>query len=165
MLSGCLVDDPPPFITPQKTEPRLLYSKATPGLDQVIVRNSGDKIDFHVPVKSEDAGDPLVGNFFLDYLGDARPPVGLAIVSASTLDDPDERALKTRVNIFPGFSSAGCHRITLRVTHLSNLVEGDSYQLIDKTDLAEAFWFANIDVAPEAAGMLVDCPMGSSGAR
>lgn len=165
MSSGCLVEDPPPFVAPQKTAPRLDYSKATPGLDQVIVRNSGESLEFRVPVKSEDAGDGLVGNLLLDYAGEgtAITPLGFATVSASTLDDRDERVLKTTITILPK-TSPGCHRITLRVTHFSNLAPGNPYQLIDKSDLAEAFWFANINVSPETAGMLVDCPMGSSGA-
>ena len=164
MLSGCLVDDPPPFITPQKTAPRLDYSKARPGLNQLIIRSSGDFLEFNVPVKSEDAGDPLVGNLLLDYTGKGSGgiPLGFAGVSASTLDDPNERLLKTTWKVFPKTAiSAGCHLLTLRVTHFSNLVEGQSDQLIDDADLAEAYWLANINVTPEAAGTLVDCPTGS----
>jgi len=168
MLSGCLVDDPPPFISPQKTAPRLDYSKARPALNQLIVRSSGESIEFNVPVKSEDAGDPLVGNLLLDYSGEGSGGTFLAFapVSASTLDDPNERTLKTTWTVFPKTSiSAGCHLFTLRVTHFSNLVQGQSDQLKDKDDLAEAYWLANINVTPGAAGTLVDCPMGSNGAR
>jgi hypothetical protein len=169
MLPACLVDDPPPLSTPQKTAPRLDYGRATPGLDQVIVKNSGEFIEFSIPVKSEDAGDPLVGNLLLDYAGEgsALVPIGFPpTVAASTLDDPNERRLKTIWEVYPKTNiSAGCHRFTLRVTHFSNLDPDHSGQLIDKEDLAEAFWFANINVTPESAGMLVNCPLGSSGNR
>jgi len=50
MLSGCLVDDPPPFSAPRQTAPRLDTTKATPGLDQVIVKNTGELIPFSIQV-------------------------------------------------------------------------------------------------------------------
>lgn len=161
MLSGCLVDDPPPYIAPQRTPPRLDYSKATPGLDQLIVKNSGELIEFKIPVASEDAGDPLAANLLLDYGGDGTMADFLrpGTMPASTLSDPNPRVFSLPWTVRPALAP-GCHRFTLRVTHASN-VDLDRPELaIDKSDLAEAFWFANINVAPENAGSLVNCPTG-----
>jgi hypothetical protein len=165
MLSGCLVDDPPPFIAPQKTAPRLDYSKALPGLDQIIIKNSGELIPFSIPVASEDAGDPLVAQLLFDYAGDGSNPDFLrpANLPASTLDDQKERVLKLPWKVRDGVAR-GCHRFTLRVTHQSNVKPGEPELAIDKADQAEAFWFANINVAPDDAGSLVDCPTASTGA-
>jgi hypothetical protein len=162
MLSGCLVDDPPPFIAPQKTAPRLDYSKAEPGLDQLIVTNSGDLITFKLPVTSEDAGDSLFASLWFDYTPDSGmvEPSGSVPIPASTLENT-KRAVTLPLTIRPDIKP-GCHRYTLRVTHQSNVVEGHPDRVINKADLAEAFWFANINVAPENAGSLVNCPSGGS---
>jgi hypothetical protein len=56
----------------------------------------------------------------------------------------------------------GCHRITLRVTHVGN-IGATNADVLDKADLAEAYWFANINVTPENAGSLVKCPQASTG--
>jgi hypothetical protein len=162
MLPGCLVDDPPPLITQQKTAPRLDYSKVEPGLDQLLVLNSGDFVRFKIPVISEDAGDPLLASLLFDFTpGSNKVPEFVSVpLPASTLDDTKRIAtlpLVLRSDIKPG-----CHRYTLRITHQSNLVDGLAYQVINEADMAEAFWFANINVAPENAGTLVNCPSGGS---
>ena len=161
MLSGCLVDDPPPYVPPAKTPPRLDYSGALPGLDQIIVSRSNEVIDFRMPVTSEDAGDDLSAILLLDYRGDNTfDPIYPVTLRASTLDD-NKRVIKMPWTVRP-FLPAGCHRITLRVTHSSNVGERAD-QVIDKADLAEAFWFANINVDPEDANTLVDCPQATTG--
>jgi hypothetical protein len=115
-----------------------------------------------MPVTSEDAGDPLYATVLLDYVADSDM-FGQTVstpMPASTLAD------KKRVFSLPFFINKsiepGCHRFTLRVTHQSNLNLEKPGQVIDKADLAEAFWFANINVAAENAGTLVDCPNGGS---
>jgi len=165
MLSGCLVDDPPPLIAPGQTPPRLDTTRALPGQDQIIVKNSGELIEFKVPVTSEDAGDPLYANLLFDYGGDGTVPDFLYSVPmpASTLDDK-KREFKLPWTVRKGVAP-GCHRFTLRVTHLSNINAEHPEQAIDKADLAQAFWFANINVSPEDANSLVDCPQASVGAE
>jgi hypothetical protein len=162
MLSGCLVDDPPPYVAPRQTPPRLDYSSAFPGMDQVIVSKSNELIDFNMPVTSEDAGDDLSAILLLDYRGDGTgfDPLNFATLRASTLDDKD-RVIKLPWTVRSPLA-AGCHRITLRVTHSLNVGER-SDQVIDKADLAEAYWFANINVDPEDANSLVNCPQASIG--
>jgi len=161
MLSGCLVDDPPPFVAPRQTAPRLDYTKAFPGLDQVIVKNSGDLIKFEIPVSSEDAGDELFAILLFDYAGEGTgaDPLNNGRLPASTLDDPNPRVFSLPWTVRKGIDP-GCHRITLRVTHFKNTV---SAEVIDKKDLAEAYWFANINVSPENANSLVNCPQASTG--
>lgn len=159
MLSGCLVDDPPPFTPPRKTAPRLDVRQALPGMDRVIVTRAGELIPFSIPVTSEDAGDPLTAHLLLDYAGDGSIPDFLrpASLPPSTLDNPEPRILKLPWKVRDGVLP-GCHLFTLRVTHASNVKEDAPELAIDKADQAEAFWFATINVDPEDAGSLLDCP-------
>src|SRR5205814_527512 len=110
-----------------------------PRLDQLIITDSGKTVDFSVPVSSEDAGDALYAALFVDFSPGDDPERSLKL-PASTLDE-GERTLhlswRARADIKPG-----CHRITLLVTHLSNWITGAD--VVNKADLDEAYWFANI---------------------
>jgi hypothetical protein len=159
MLSGCLVDDPPPYVAPRRTAPRLDTTNALPPLNQIIVKNSGELIEFKMPVTSEDAGEPLVGILLFDYGGDGtiQDLLNSGPLPASTLDDPNPRVFSLPWTVRKGVEP-GCHSITLRVTHFSNLIPNRSPEVLDKKDKDEAYWFANINVSPENANSLVDCP-------
>jgi hypothetical protein len=162
MLSGCLVDDPPPFIAPQQTPPRLDYTKASPGLDQILVASYPDLITFEVPVTSEDAGDELSAALFLDFDGvDGLPISPGGHLPPSTLADTSPRVLRLKWKVLK-LIEPGCHRITLRVTHVGNIGVTNA-DVLDKADLAEAYWFANINVTPDNVGSLVNCPQASTG--
>jgi len=161
MLSGCLVDDPPPYPTAQQTPPRLDYAKASPGLDQVLVTSFPDVVTFEMPVTSEDAGDELVAILRLDYDGQVGDQVSFGHLPPSTLADTSRRVFSLPW-VVPRKLDPGCHRLTLRVTHLRN-TDRNFTNVLDTKDLAEAYWFANVNVTPENAGSLVDCPKASSG--
>jgi hypothetical protein len=162
MLSGCLVDDPPPFIAPRQTPPRFDYTKASPGLDQVLVTNFPDLNTFEMPVTSEDAGEALSAALILDFDGLVGVPLTPgAYLPPSTLADTSRRVFSLPWRVTPQMAP-GCHRITLRVTHVGN-TGTTIFDVIDKNDLAEAYWFANINVTPENAGSLVNCPQASTG--
>jgi len=162
MSSGCLIEDPPPYTQPGKTPPRLEQQGATPPIDQVMVYKRGDPIEFKIPVTSEDAGDPLQGVLLLDYSGGLEADlVAFGQVPASTLADVNPRFLTLRWTVRPGLTP-GCHRFTLRVSHLSNFNnEMASHVVFDTKDVAEAYWWANLD--PEDSSTLVNCPMASTG--
>ena len=160
MLSGCLVDDPPPLTPPQKTPPRLDYRKALPGLDQVFVTSFPDVNTFEIPVTSEDDGETLTAALLLDFDGlDGQPLTPGSFLPPSTLADTSRRvSLPWRVS---NQIEPGCHRITLRVTHVGN-TRTTIFDVIDQNDVAEAYWHANINVTPENAGSLVKCPRAST---
>ena len=160
MLSGCLVDDPPPYVAPQQTAPRLDYTEASPGLDQVIVRSFPELITFEMPFTSEDAGEQLYAVLLLDYNGREGEQLDSRFFPPSTLADTSRRVLSLTWKVQERIV-AGCHRFTLRVTHVGNT--GTSTDVFDKNDLAEAYWFANINVTAENANSLVNCPQASTG--
>jgi hypothetical protein len=160
MLSGCLIEDPPPYTQPAKTPPRLDLVRAFPSPDQIIVRNTGDVIPFSIPVVSEDAGDRLQAVLQLDMGSPTLEDdfVTSTKVPASTLDDVSRTLLleyTVELNDDPG-----CHRFTVLVSHESNF--GDGPEVVDPTDLAAAHWMANLN--PETDGAtLVNCPNASTG--
>jgi hypothetical protein len=160
MLTSCLVDDPPPFTPPNRTPPRLDYHNALPLLDQVISAKTGETIDFKVPVASEDAGDRLSAMLLLDYRGGPAGFLRAGPVPPSTLDDASR---SVTLSFTVSNISKGCHRFTLRVTHERNIDVNGSPEVFDTSDLAEAYWWANIDVDPAQAGMLLGCPSASRG--
>lgn len=158
--TACLIEDPPPYTQPGRTRPRLDLVAATPALDDVIVRNGGDSVQFSVPVVSEDAGDRPRGFLLMDYFHEAcsRCIVNTADIPASTLDDTNRRI--TMSWFVDSTISSGCHRLTLRVSHSSNFTNGP--EVVDEEDVAEAYWWANIN--PQLEGnTLVNCPVASSG--
>jgi hypothetical protein len=159
MLPGCLVDDPPPYVAPQETAPRLDYTEALPGLDQLLVASYPDLITFEMPFTSEDAGEQLYAVLWLDYDGVEGEQLNSRFFPPSTLADTSRRVLsltwKVQERIVPG-----CHRFTLRVSHVGNT--GTSPDVFDKNDLAEAYWLANLNVTAENANSLVNCPQAST---
>jgi hypothetical protein len=158
MTTGCLMEDPPPYTQPKQTPPRLDLQNASPPLDQIIVETTDNPITFTMPVVSEDAGDPLLAVLLLNYTAGGVPDqLGQDVVPASTLDDATREFELTWV---VQRVKAGCNRFTLRVSHVNNFTNG----LVDKNDVAEAYWWANLDPRIDS-GTLVDCPIASSGER
>jgi len=157
LLCGCLVDDPPAYTAPQQTAPRLLGTRATPPLDEVITTKQGDAVEFTVPVMSEDAGERLVAKLLFDYDDMGAEIATDTQLPPSTLDE-GERTLHLVWSVRSGIT-AGCHRLTLRVTHGSNFTNGP--EVIDRADTDEVYWFANINVTPQNINSLVGCPRAS----
>jgi hypothetical protein len=156
MLPGCLVDDPPPYPEPKQTPPRLDYGSATPPLNQIINARIGDFVTFTIPSTSEDAGDGLNAFLLLDYNGEAMPfEVSHGEMPASTLDDTS-RFFEVPWLIRPG-PMPGCHRLTLRVSHKANMPLSWSV-LKNPKDLAEAYWWLQLDTPAGSTENLLDCP-------
>lgn len=163
MLSSCLIEDPPPYTEPQQTPPRLDLRRTVPLIDQIIVRSRGESVPFNVPVASEDAGDDLLAFLLLNYTGEgsAASILASADVPASTLDD-NSRVITLNWSI-DSRVSRGCQRLTLQVSHSRNVNFDDLPTVLDKSDLAMAVWWANIDLDAGSAGMLTDCPAATEG--
>lgn len=150
MVTGCLIDDPPPYAPPKQTPPRLEYHRAFPPLDRIIVARESELLPFSIPVTSEDAGEGLQAQLLVGEISrsfKAIPP--------ATLDDPPrEISFDYQVS---NDVRVGCHRIRIRVAHVSNLPDGDGAPL-DSNDLAEAYWLALLNVPPDQIGVgLEDC--------
>jgi hypothetical protein len=156
-LSSCLVDDPPPYNQPTQTPPRIDYHGAAPLLDQVIVAKSLDTIEFIIPFTSEDAGEGLNAFLLFDYKGgDLAQIAAFKSIQPSTQADPRKVSLTLQVA-----GSPGCHRITLRIGHISSLPQANFHPTVNTADIAEAYWWMNVDADPALGNSLSDCPVAS----
>ena len=157
MLPGCLIDDPPPYQEPQQTPPRINSPKVAPPLNRVIVAQTGQTLVFTIPFSSEDAGEGLNAFVILD----SQPVFGTTtLVAPSTLEDKDRLpiSLTWPVRGVP----AGCHSLTLRVGHVSNLYSPFA-QASNPDDIAEEYWLMNVDVDPSLSSAVLNCPQASTG--
>jgi hypothetical protein len=163
MLSGCLVEDPPAFVKPTRTTPRVELRLAEPALDQIIIVDRGDPIAFRIPVVSEDAGVPLKGYLFRDT---SLVPIDGNSVPASTLDDTTRRlelAYRPMQDLDPSrVADFGCHRFMARVSHLDNFntAQLDWGVPFNVADVAEVYWWVNVVniAAGEDPSVLRNCP-------
>lgn len=149
MLTACLVDDPPSYEPPKRTPPRLVYHRASPPLDRILVARAPDTLLFSIPVASEDAGEGLRTQLFVDGLSrnyDTLPP--------STLDDTERvvRFTHTVEDNLKGY----CHIFKIRVSHISNLPVGNGPAL-DDDDLAEVYWLAYLNLPSDQTVPVDDC--------
>lgn len=167
MLSGCLVEDPPPYTEPQQTPAWLDLRQAVPLIDQVLVRSRGDRVPFNVPVRSEDAGDDLFAFLLLNYMGESTNPrvLDIAQLKPSTFDDPDREDI-----VFDWTVDAtvpeGCQRLTLLATHKANLnLAAGLPEVFDKSDVAMAVWWADIGRDVQNSARLQECPLAAERAN
>lgn len=163
MLTSCLVDDPPAYRAPLRTPPRISVLRVLPRLDEIITypRNSTEGVAFEIPISSEDAGDEVEGRLYTNYLGATSTIADLRTLAPSTLDE-GERVLRMNWSPDPDVQP-GCYRIILRVSHAKNW-RGRA-ELIDASDVDEAYWFAKVFVDAPGTSTLLDCPDASSNSR
>jgi hypothetical protein len=167
LLTSCIVADPPQYEEPKQTPPILDLAGARPYLGDVIVidrtdnEDANDKVELKVPVRSDDQGDPLNASLWLDYSFFPSIYIGVFTkIPPSTLDD------QTRtINMVWSLGEAppwkaGCHPLTMLVSHESNWDNDHSRPDLVKAenDLAIATWWVNLDPEPGAAFTLKNCP-------
>lgn len=132
-LPACLVTSSPSFEEPERTPPFLLAQTSSPDIRRVKVvdllkfKPSGTHTDFSAGVRSEDAGDRVLGRLVLDYGirgDDGRPYADVlqegVYIPAGTLDDAP-RTLTAQW--FPK-ATLGCHTVTLFATHELDFATG-----------------------------------------
>jgi hypothetical protein len=151
MLSGCLIDDPPPYSPPKQTAPRLVYQDAYPPLDKIKVAYEKQSLSFSIPVTSEDAGEGLTAQL---TVGD-DPGGTFKAIPPATLDDPP-RLIKFDYTV-PSERWSGCFVVRIRVAHASNLPDGNGASL-DPNDLAVVYWKVLMNVPSNQVGVgIQDC--------
>lgn len=159
---SCIVADPPEYQTPLRTRPVLNVYSAFPTQTHALITSTEPpvKTKFTVPVRSEDAGEPLRAVFFLDYQmprrGTQFGEVKLVskTIPASTYDNPGRTIEYEWIPV-----TKGCHYLSLVVAHRSSFLESDEDQLNPKyadEDAAIVTWTVGID--PPVSGALENCP-------
>jgi hypothetical protein len=156
--AGCVLSDPPEHGRANQTPPILFPSSAIPPVFEVLEVSPGDDEEFNVAIRSEDVGENLQAELWLDYsiVNPAYPPqLEKAVpVTAGTFDDT-QRAIDFQWDVKSSISK-GCHQLTLVVTHNSNL------DVRNPNDIATVTWWVNVgDSDAEPFNVLKDCPKNS----
>ncbi len=161
LISSCIVADPPTYTDPTQTRPELRAYLAKPPIYQVVsiqLPQVGIP-SFTVPVRSEDNGERLLANFFLDFESTRVSPLGGQIIAPGTLNDPTDRSISFAWTTVNG-ASAGCHTITMVVAHESSFTTNPQTPDMDAAakDAAIITWWVNVLASPTAPTSVVDCP-------
>ncbi len=164
VLSSCVIAGPPDYKDPTQTPPVLDLSQADPPLGFVVQATSDQTtIPISVPVRSQDP--PQNGLFGMLYL-DFKSP-NQTLYSNFWSSDPksfDDTTRTVTFNWTPANVSAGCHTLTIEVTHRLNVsFQGQPTVTPPKDhpdDIAFATWW--VDVHPGSPNSdLSDCPKSS----
>jgi hypothetical protein len=165
VASGCLVPDPPSTSAAEKTPPVLILAEANPPVYQILQLAKDDptpQITFDVPVRSEDAGDPLRATLYLNWNVPGTPVNN--VVDRNTIQ-PSTFSDTSRIvwgDWDYGNQPAGCKQIVLLVTHASNYDATDFPELYaNPADTAMATWFINLGDVPTGKNALSGCPSSS----
>lgn len=147
---GCL-SDPPTYRDSQRLPPFVVVDKTDPPPWVFTPLNEGETLVISLWFYSEDLGDDLRALTYVDLLPGEQPV---------TADDPVEipagsyeeiRSVRLEV---PNLA-AGCHAVTVVLTHVSNLDDGT---VVDKDRAARVVWWANVKGA-QGSGRIDDCPV------
>jgi len=161
--NACLVADPPQYDEPERTPPFLDLVAATPSPNRVIVRNRNvsSLVNFDVPVRSEDNGDPLSFALHLDYSFETSSALLYNESPAGAFED-EGRSIQFPWTI-KGDVEDGCHQLTLLVAHKSNwdLTQSRPHVINGQGDTAMATWWLNLNPLADAPDSLIDCPNSS----
>ena len=155
---SCIVADPPEYRAPGQTRPVLNVYSAVPTATQVLVVYTNKvRTQFTVQVRSEDAGDGLVGVFWLDYqVHPGERKLNGFTLPASTYDNTGR---EVSFPWLPENISDGCHFVSLIVAHSKTFLKNDNDRL-DPTraddDAAIVTWTVNVNPPPDMS--LPNCP-------
>ncbi len=150
VAAGCLYPDLPAYETPEQTPP-ILFAPLPPATEVLSV-TSGDVVNINVQLRSEDAGEGLMGVLYLNYQVQGREKwkVGFTLLSPGSFEEERTVAIDWLV---PERSAAGsCEQLTLLVTHLSNLANNEP---VDDADVSTVTWWVSIN---EVALPISECP-------
>jgi len=156
--TGCLVADAPTYGPPQKRPPVIDSQNVEPSPYEVVVfpPRSPAKT-FTVPVRSEDAGEDLVGTLVVDWRLPSQEQVADQAIPASTFDKTDR---KYQVSWRPDQSiQTGCgHTLTALIMHEENFDDGPDLPKPDAEDwdIASVTWQLNVE--PTTQGVIETCP-------
>jgi len=158
-VASCLVSPTPSDLQPARVTPPYLsgfdpdpskvwvIDRANPGGAVATFRASTGSVN----VVSEDLGNNLQALLLLDYQGESTSLAAIVQIindiPAGHIDDPPPlRSIKIDFTLPPG-TPAGCHSLTLIVTHgfkLASLVPARDW------DVAFAVWWLDVDDDPAA---------------
>jgi hypothetical protein len=158
LATGCLVAEAPEYGPAQQRPPVVYAEQVTPPLYRLYVFDPGaPPMPIVVPVRSEDAGDDLVGSLWVDWhMPDRKPlPVWDYPIPASSFDD-DKRSWSFSYGPDDNIEPNCGHTLTLLLMHASNY---DARKKVPKEDagwdVASVTW--QLNVFPEVPNVIETC--------
>lgn len=145
-ITACL-DTPPEYRAAIPVPPVIETSLVTPSTTAPVVV-TGSSVDFKVPFRSDDEGEPLIAFFVYDYPtggnGSENRIIGVPVDA-----DPRPFAEQTgRVVDYPwaweNDVKDGCHSVTMILSHRSNFDLLKGYVPTDALAAAQVSWFLGL---------------------
>jgi hypothetical protein len=152
LVPGCILADAPQYVTPSQRAPVLSLYQASPTLLEILDVKTGDRVSINIPVRSEDAGEQLLGLLFSDYGTAVSREQGFSFLGPSTYDKPRPFPLVSQPL---SFDTNGCHTLSLLVGHLSSFDR--TAAVLNQDDIALATWMVNVNPVPGAAVDIGGC--------
>jgi hypothetical protein len=166
-LEGC-VDPAPTYAAPERLPPVINAALVHPS-PTTLAAITGDKVEFTVPFRSEDAGEDLDVAFVQDLIPEQKSGLPLAVFPVPADPRPfGDQADRAPISFTWSSLPEGCHSVTLILTHVSNFAgffgtNAGLFATKDANDVAQVTWFFDIQnpADPSSQSHLVrDCPPG-----
>ncbi len=147
--TGCLIAESPSYGEPRRTAPVIDDLSVFPQPTSVIKLTSAEKdLSFSMTVRSEDAGEDVLGVLVLDYkVMDPKREQSLGVCAQLPSRAADQPKPLTCTYTPDGRLERGCHSLTLFVGHASsfNLTKGVPIPEVSDDDIAAITWFIQVD--------------------
>lgn len=140
--SGCLISPPADVDSPERIPPSVFMDQVVPSLLKPVrtYRDAALNEPFTAPYVSEDLGEAVWGRLYLDYNGASTTIIGAGERAGSTLDNKREMVIEWTESLN---RPAGCHSITMAISHSSNF--GFNGLPIDNDETAFVTWWVSHD--------------------
>jgi hypothetical protein len=157
--TGCLVADAPTYGPPQQRPPVINFEGVTPSpYARVLIDDSTPSHVYTVPVRSEDAGEPLVGTLVVDWQQPNQQQVHEREIPASSFDD-DDRSYQVEWRPNSLVTRECGHTLTALIMHKSNFDDDTNLPKPNvEWDIASVTWQLNVypdEMEPDVIGV---CP-------
>lgn len=165
LTTGCLVADAPTYGPPQQRPPVINFEGVTPSpYDLLVIEPNTPAQTYTVPVRSEDAGEDLVGTLVVDWQqGPSRQlQVHDREIPASSFDDV-KRSYQAEWSPESGVTPGCGHTLTALIMHKSNFDDGPDLPKPNvQWDVASVTWQLNVVSDSNQGGVIVVCPPGDA---
>jgi hypothetical protein len=152
LQSGCLYE-PPEYEAAVRIPPIVNFSQVVPTFSVVQEIFSNEPLLIDVPFRSEDLGEEVLAVMLLDAVPGKLPQViSDQKIHSSTFDD-QSRSVGAVVT---DFGAAGCHTLTLLLTHVSNTT-AFRFQVENESLATRVMWTLAVHAEPGDIS-LSDCP-------
>jgi hypothetical protein len=167
LTTGCLVADAPTYGPPLQRPPVINFDRVVPSpYELLVIEPNSPPLTYTVPVRSEDAGEDLVGTLVVDWQQAGRQlQVHDREIPASSFDDV-KRSYQADWSPGEGVTPGCLHTLTALIMHTSNFDDGpDVPKPGVEWDVASVTWQLNVVSDRSQGDVIVVCPSVGPGAN